>query len=198
MQHSQLIFTVHHFIFSMISSVFPPKPSSSACPPYSHGFTGVSGMAALLSIFGCLGFISVLALLAFWIRAIRKNIAISQRRHGGRRGDPDKIQEEEEEGRGGECSESYSPKSSVLPARLPLIKYEAMEGGESGCSICRKSFKEGEPCRVMHECGHKFHYLCVDPLVIKPTACPICRMSHLPFVYQMCAWIIYFEALTVF
>ncbi|RVW22662.1 hypothetical protein CK203_100639 [Vitis vinifera] len=78
-------------------------------------------------------------------------------------------------------------KSSVLPARLPLIKYEAMEGGESGCSICRKSFKEGEPCRVMHECGHKFHYLCVDPLVIKPTACPICRMSHLPFVYQMCA-----------
>ncbi|KAL6346316.1 hypothetical protein AAG906_033112 [Vitis piasezkii] len=75
-----------------------------------------------------------------------------------------------EEGRGGECSESIRQ------------RYEAMVGGESGCSICRKSFKEGEPCRVMHECGHKFHYLCVDPLVIKPTACPICRMSHLPFV----------------
>ncbi|KAI4303861.1 hypothetical protein MLD38_039448 [Melastoma candidum] len=65
--------------------------------------------------------------------------------------------------------------------RLPCFKYYA--GGGSGvnggggteCAVCLETFKVGDVCRLLPNCGHSFHAHCIDSWLLKTPACPICR-----------------------
>ncbi|KAI4326700.1 hypothetical protein MLD38_031987 [Melastoma candidum] len=68
--------------------------------------------------------------------------------------------------------------------RLPTFDYfvgEATDGGIGGggggaeCAVCLESFKVGDKCRLLPNCGHSFHVQCIDSWLLKTPVCPICR-----------------------
>ena len=46
-----------------------------------------------------------------------------------------------------------------------------------GCIICLEEFEDGDYCRVLSECQHIYHMLCIDRWLVKDTHCPLCRCS---------------------
>nr|XP_016507736.1 PREDICTED: RING-H2 finger protein ATL70-like [Nicotiana tabacum] len=50
----------------------------------------------------------------------------------------------------------------------------------SGCSICLADYKDKDMLRLLPNCGHLFHLICIDPWLRLHPTCPICRNSPLP------------------
>ncbi|KMZ69769.1 putative Ring finger protein [Zostera marina] len=68
----------------------------------------------------------------------------------------------------------------VVVASLPVIKYKkgALPSGEDvQCPICLGDYQEKEVLRIMPNCGHDFHLICIDAWLQKQSTCPICRLS---------------------
>lgn len=67
--------------------------------------------------------------------------------------------------------------------RLPCFDYYAggsstgssNGGGGVECAVCLETFKVGEKCRLLPNCGHSFHVQCIDSWLLKTPVCPICR-----------------------
>ncbi|XP_026441189.1 RING-H2 finger protein ATL67-like isoform X2 [Papaver somniferum] len=51
---------------------------------------------------------------------------------------------------------------------------------DSVCSICLCDYKDGEMLRMMPDCRHYFHLMCVDAWLRLNPSCPVCRNSPLP------------------
>ncbi|KAI3889394.1 hypothetical protein MKX03_027036 [Papaver bracteatum] len=51
---------------------------------------------------------------------------------------------------------------------------------DSVCSICLCDYKDGEMLRMMPDCRHYFHLICVDAWLRLNPSCPVCRNSPLP------------------
>ncbi|CAL1375020.1 unnamed protein product [Linum trigynum] len=50
--------------------------------------------------------------------------------------------------------------------------------GWNGCAICLEEWEEGDECRVLPECSHRYHRVCVDVWLLAVAGdghCPICR-----------------------
>ncbi|CAI9762028.1 unnamed protein product [Fraxinus pennsylvanica] len=45
------------------------------------------------------------------------------------------------------------------------------------CAICLSEFKEGDEVRVLAECTHIFHVLCVNQWLQNHCSCPLCRAT---------------------
>lgn len=45
----------------------------------------------------------------------------------------------------------------------------------SSCSICLADYKEEDMLRLLPDCGHLYHLLCVDLWLKSHNTCPICR-----------------------
>lgn len=43
------------------------------------------------------------------------------------------------------------------------------------CAICLVEYVEGDEIRVLPNCGHRFHLLCVDTWLLSNSSCPTCR-----------------------
>ncbi|KAK4266920.1 hypothetical protein QN277_023778 [Acacia crassicarpa] len=48
------------------------------------------------------------------------------------------------------------------------------------CSICLCEYKDSEMLRMMPECRHFFHLVCLDAWLKLNGSCPVCRNSPLP------------------
>lgn len=48
------------------------------------------------------------------------------------------------------------------------------------CAICLCDYKEAEMLRMLPECKHYFHVMCVDAWLKLNASCPVCRDSPLP------------------
>ncbi|KAB2010467.1 hypothetical protein ES319_D10G240000v1 [Gossypium barbadense] len=61
-----------------------------------------------------------------------------------------------------------------------VVLYKNEEGTESRCTecvICLEEFKDGDSCRVLTNCNHLYHQLCIDGWLVKDSHCPLCRGS---------------------
>ncbi|KAA3481653.1 putative phosphoribomutase isoform X1 [Gossypium australe] len=59
-----------------------------------------------------------------------------------------------------------------------VVQYKNEEGTESRCTecvICLEEFKDGVSCRVLTNCNHLYHQLCIDEWLVKNSHCPLCR-----------------------
>lgn len=68
-------------------------------------------------------------------------------------------------------------KKKVLKS-LPKLTYgEDREQAEklSDCAICLAEFAAGEEIRVLPQCGHGFHVVCIDTWLGSHSSCPSCR-----------------------
>lgn len=63
--------------------------------------------------------------------------------------------------------------------KFPFSK-ELGGGDASTCSICLCDYREFEMLRMMPECRHHFHLLCLDAWLKLNGSCPVCRNSPLP------------------
>lgn len=57
---------------------------------------------------------------------------------------------------------------------------ERTDNLNSTCSICLCEYKDLEMLRMMPECRHYFHSLCLDAWLKLNGSCPVCRNSPLP------------------
>lgn len=62
--------------------------------------------------------------------------------------------------------------------KLPIVLHGGVasrveEAGE--CSICLGAFEDGEKVKVLPQCGHCYHCLCVDQWLVNRSVCPLCR-----------------------
>ncbi|KAL8062788.1 hypothetical protein ABFX02_02G170000 [Erythranthe guttata] len=53
-------------------------------------------------------------------------------------------------------------------------------GGDAVCSICLCEYRESEMLRMLPDCRHYFHVMCVDAWLKLNASCPVCRNSPLP------------------
>ncbi|KAH0454661.1 hypothetical protein IEQ34_016585 [Dendrobium chrysotoxum] len=56
------------------------------------------------------------------------------------------------------------------------------------CSICLVNYddeEEDKTLRLLSECGHLFHAMCVDPWLRQQWTCPMCRSSVIYGAMQM-------------
>jgi len=80
---------------------------------------------------------------------------------------------------------------AALDASCPRIIYsekspQSLKSGDSDqeagdmqscCSICLSDYRESEVLRLIPDCGHMFHMLCIDQWLASHGTCPICRIS---------------------
>lgn len=62
---------------------------------------------------------------------------------------------------------------------MPVVKY-SKECNEETCCVCLCEFKEGEQIRVLPECFHLFHVVCIDMWLSSHSNCPLCRADTRP------------------
>ncbi|CAL9151701.1 unnamed protein product [Musa hybrid cultivar] len=63
---------------------------------------------------------------------------------------------------------------------LPTLSFDSSSapGGSgklSDCPICLAEFADGDQVRVLPQCGHGFHVVCVDTWLGSHSSCPSCR-----------------------
>nr|GEX30195.1 RING-H2 finger protein ATL67-like [Tanacetum cinerariifolium] len=66
----------------------------------------------------------------------------------------------------------------------PKFPYSVKGSGvvvvDSCCAICLCEYKENEMMRMLPDCKHSFHLMCVDAWLRLNATCPVCRNSPLP------------------
>ncbi|PNT72790.1 RING-H2 finger protein ATL67-like [Brachypodium distachyon] len=66
------------------------------------------------------------------------------------------------------------PKAPFSRSRAAAADADAM------CSICLCEYRDGEMLRLMPECRHRFHVMCLDAWLRRSGSCPVCRSSPIP------------------
>uniref|UniRef100_A0ACD5TEP6 Uncharacterized protein n=1 Tax=Avena sativa TaxID=4498 RepID=A0ACD5TEP6_AVESA len=66
--------------------------------------------------------------------------------------------------------------------KAPFSRAAAAAAGstETACSICLCEYRDGEMQRLMPECRHRFHLMCLDAWLRRSASCPVCRSSPIP------------------
>ncbi|XP_057979888.1 RING-H2 finger protein ATL67-like [Malania oleifera] len=64
--------------------------------------------------------------------------------------------------------------------KFPFVKSGDLGNAGTMCSICLCEYRESEMVRMMPDCRHYFHLLCIDAWLKLNGSCPVCRNSPLP------------------
>ncbi|XP_059634274.1 RING-H2 finger protein ATL68 [Cornus florida] len=64
--------------------------------------------------------------------------------------------------------------------RFQFSKDGGGRGNDSTCSICLCEYKDAEMMRMLPDCRHYFHLICIDAWLKLNASCPVCRNSPLP------------------
>ncbi|OAY49088.1 RING-H2 finger protein ATL67-like [Manihot esculenta] len=64
--------------------------------------------------------------------------------------------------------------------KFQFTKDGSLDGNCTTCPICLCEYKDLEMLRMMPDCRHYFHLLCIDAWLKLNGSCPVCRNSPLP------------------
>ncbi|KAG5529938.1 hypothetical protein RHGRI_030347 [Rhododendron griersonianum] len=85
-------------------------------------------------------------------------------------------------GNGGPRSSNQNNKGLKKKVLQSLPKYTYNEkiaagtgGGGSECAICLAEYADGDEIRVLPQCSHGFHVVCIDTWLGSHSSCPSCR-----------------------
>ncbi|KAL2481533.1 RING-H2 finger protein ATL5 [Abeliophyllum distichum] len=70
------------------------------------------------------------------------------------------------------------PSNSTL--QVIITSKDTRESKQDVCAVCLNEFKEGDGVRVLSECTHIFHVLCIDKWLNSHHNCPLCRADTIP------------------
>ncbi|XP_077212823.1 RING-H2 finger protein ATL66-like [Tasmannia lanceolata] len=75
--------------------------------------------------------------------------------------------------------ERRSESSGLDPATIESLPVQLHRSSaeEVQCSICLSNFIEEEKVKMLPNCNHAFHPLCVDKWLSTQSSCPLCRGS---------------------
>lgn len=79
--------------------------------------------------------------------------------------------------RGGSCPGGLDP---AVISSYPKAPFSRAAAAETACSICLCEYRDGEMQRLMPECRHRFHLMCLDAWLRRSASCPVCRSSPIP------------------
>ncbi|GAB4824404.1 hypothetical protein Ancab_007291 [Ancistrocladus abbreviatus] len=79
------------------------------------------------------------------------------------------------ETRAGEQTSTEKKLSNAAAVELTTEKLEEIANSCVECVICISGLDDGRSCRILPECGHQFHVVCVDPWLMERGTCPLCR-----------------------
>ncbi|KAI5059558.1 hypothetical protein GOP47_0025877 [Adiantum capillus-veneris] len=74
---------------------------------------------------------------------------------------------------------SHGLEPSIV-ASFPTIKYNQhifVSKEDNICTICLDDYEDKELLRVLPNCGHAFHVVCIDVWLRQHPTCPVCRVS---------------------
>ncbi|KAL9668614.1 hypothetical protein QQ045_006151 [Rhodiola kirilowii] len=65
---------------------------------------------------------------------------------------------------------------------FPIVKYCDVKGikvdkGVPECAVCLSEFGDEDLVRLLPECDHVFHPLCIDAWLASHATCPVCRKN---------------------
>ncbi|XP_030457786.1 RING-H2 finger protein ATL70 [Syzygium oleosum] len=146
----------------------------------SGGFLGGNNIGGLgygigVSI-GILFLITTITLASYFCaRNLQTSAASGRMRHQQRPPPPDPEQVVVVEVGLDEATITGYPKLLYSEAKL-----ERMGSTASCCSVCLGDYKGTDMLRVLPDCGHLFHQMCIDPWLRLHPTCPVCRTSPLP------------------
>ncbi|XP_021902792.1 RING-H2 finger protein ATL80 [Carica papaya] len=70
---------------------------------------------------------------------------------------------------------------------LPKLTYSPDSAAKfSDCAICLTEFAAGDELRVLPQCGHCFHVVCIDTWLGSHSSCPSCRQILVVARCQKC------------
>ncbi|KAJ0983744.1 hypothetical protein J5N97_002100 [Dioscorea zingiberensis] len=58
---------------------------------------------------------------------------------------------------------------------IPIVTFRSSEGVE--CAVCLSEMREGEKARLLPQCKHGFHLVCIDVWLRSHSTCPLCRTA---------------------
>ncbi|KAK6162255.1 hypothetical protein DH2020_002096 [Rehmannia glutinosa] len=64
--------------------------------------------------------------------------------------------------------------------KFVFTKRNGIGANDTVCSICLCEYMESEMLRMLPDCRHSFHVMCVDAWLKLNASCPVCRNSPLP------------------
>ncbi|CAN4108334.1 unnamed protein product [Withania somnifera] len=95
------------------------------------------------------------------------------------------VAEDDEENDDGLSQNPTVGLDQVVINSYPKLVYSKRSGGNGNgndvvCPICLCEYKDGEMLRMMPDCKHYFHVMCLDAWLKLNASCPVCRNSPLP------------------
>ncbi|KAG0463962.1 hypothetical protein HPP92_020031 [Vanilla planifolia] len=79
-------------------------------------------------------------------------------------------------GRGPSADSQSAGIDDCVLAAMPIFVYRRYaEVTDEVCAVCLSEPKEGEVMRMLPECRHAFHVLCIDRWLRSSRTCPVCR-----------------------
>ncbi|KAF8729572.1 hypothetical protein HU200_017516 [Digitaria exilis] len=112
-------------------------------------------LSVLLLVAGVVAMLVLHILIVFW--ALRRGAVASQ---------PDE-----------EMSAAAADAAGLSAEDLDGMPCHEHAGSKAGgeCAVCLEAFQDGDRCRALPGCEHRFHAQCVDPWLRKSRVCPFCR-----------------------
>uniref|UniRef100_A0A0D9Y7G3 RING-type domain-containing protein n=1 Tax=Oryza glumipatula TaxID=40148 RepID=A0A0D9Y7G3_9ORYZ len=131
---------------------------------------------------GCLVVVNValvlLVYLYFWRVFSRKRAAAAASARSDDDDDDDDASSSASAPPPAAAAASARTRDDVL-ASLPVfvVRSSGGEKAEAECAVCIAELRDGDECRALPRCGHRFHAACVDGWLRLHTTCPLCRAS---------------------
>uniref|UniRef100_I1NMI5 RING-type domain-containing protein n=1 Tax=Oryza glaberrima TaxID=4538 RepID=I1NMI5_ORYGL len=133
---------------------------------------------------GCLVVVNValvlLVYLYFWRVFSRKRAAAAASARSDDDDDDDEASSSASAPPPAAAAVSVRTRDDVL-ASLPVFVVRSSGGekaeAEAECAVCIAELRDGDECRALPRCGHRFHASCVDGWLRLHTTCPLCRAS---------------------